>query len=198
MKRRVIDSVGCAVAAFAAARAAAAELGRKPASTIIGSGARTSVDLAAMANGVAVRYLDYNDTYLSLEPAHPSDNIPAAFAVAEAEGRDGRDLITALSSLTRFSAAWPTPPASGPAAGITSPTARFPRPWRQANIIGLSPEQLAQAVNLAGVASPALRQTRAGELSMGRSARPSSPRRGSTTLRFRPSSDGSGWSRTPR
>jgi len=43
-----------------------------------------------------VRYLDFNDTYLSLEPAHPSDNIPAAVAAAQAAGLGGRDAILGL------------------------------------------------------------------------------------------------------
>ena len=37
------------------------------------------------------RYLDYNDTYLSLEPAHPSDNIPAAWAVGQVCGANPKD-----------------------------------------------------------------------------------------------------------
>ncbi|RAS67375.1 MmgE/PrpD family protein [Lentzea atacamensis] len=44
-----------------------------------------------------VRYLDFNDGYIGLEPGHPSDNIPACLAVAEAEGRTGRDLVTAVA-----------------------------------------------------------------------------------------------------
>src|SRR5438309_517096 len=68
----------------------------EPGATVLGTGQRTTPDLAAFANGAMVRYLDYNDTYLSLEPAHPSDNIPAALAVAEARGRSGRDFITAV------------------------------------------------------------------------------------------------------
>src|SRR6185436_3078068 len=54
-------------------------------------------DWAAFANGCLVRYLDYNDTYLSKEPAHPSDNIPAALAVAEATGASGHELIVAIA-----------------------------------------------------------------------------------------------------
>ena len=53
----------------------------------LGTNHRAPPDWAAFANGCLVRYLDYNDTYLSKEPAHPSDNIPALAAVAEAEGR---------------------------------------------------------------------------------------------------------------
>ena len=37
-------------------------------------GGKSSPDWAAFANGVHIRYLDCNDTYLSLEPAHPSES----------------------------------------------------------------------------------------------------------------------------
>jgi hypothetical protein len=43
-----------------------------------------------------VRYLDYNDTYLSKEPSHPSDNITAALAIAENQKAGGRELIAAI------------------------------------------------------------------------------------------------------
>ena len=42
-----------------------------------------------------VRYLDCNDTYLSLEPAHPSDNLAPVLAVGESVGASGKQLITA-------------------------------------------------------------------------------------------------------
>ena len=51
--------------------------------------------LAAFCNGILFRYLDYNDTYLSLEPAHPSDNFAAVLAAAEAAGAGGKEIITA-------------------------------------------------------------------------------------------------------
>ena len=63
--------------------------------SVWGTTHKTLPQLAAFANGAMVRYLDYNDTYLSLEPAHPSDNISAAVAVTQSTGRGGRDLILA-------------------------------------------------------------------------------------------------------
>src|SRR5260370_28230496 len=58
-------------------------------------GGRSSTEWATFVNGLLIRYLDYNDTYLSLEPAHPSDNLAAVLSVGEATGAGGRDLITA-------------------------------------------------------------------------------------------------------
>src|SRR5438477_10275006 len=43
-----------------------------------------------------VRYFDYNDTYLSKEPAHPSDNIGPCFSVAESARATGKDLLLSI------------------------------------------------------------------------------------------------------
>src|SRR2546428_6586857 len=100
VKRRVIDSLGCALGAW---NAEPCVIVRKVAGTFAGNATlwgtrqRVPTDWAAFANGCLVRYLDFNDTYLSKEPAHPSDNIPAAMAVAEADSASGRDLITAIT-----------------------------------------------------------------------------------------------------
>src|SRR5689334_13715151 len=91
-KRRMIDSIGCALGAWeaepcVAARQVAGQFTAEQGATLLGTANhRVPPDWAAFANGCLVRYLDYNDTYLSKEPAHPSDNIPAALAVAEAAG----------------------------------------------------------------------------------------------------------------
>ena len=100
-KRLVLDSVGCLMGGFASAPAAAARavaeaLGGRPQATVFGCGLRTSAALATLANGTALRYLDYNDAYGGRDAAHPSGSLPAAFAVAEARRRSGPDLIAAL------------------------------------------------------------------------------------------------------
>ena len=60
---------------------------------------RTSPEWAAWANGVAVRELDYHDTFLAAEYSHPGDNIPPILAVAQHAGKDGAALVRS---------AWPT------------------------------------------------------------------------------------------
>src|SRR6476619_2821155 len=100
-KRRVIDSFGCALGAFDAppsvvARDVAGGFSAARGAVLWGTRHVAPPDWAAFANGCLVRYLDYNDTYLSKEPAHPSDNSPAAFAVAQAHGASGAELIAAI------------------------------------------------------------------------------------------------------
>ncbi len=100
-KKRLIDSLGCAIGSFAEApvriaRRVAESDGPDGTSTLLGTHVKTSPDLATFVNGLMVRYFDYNDTYLSKEPAHPSDNISACLAVGEREESSGKDLLTAI------------------------------------------------------------------------------------------------------
>jgi len=65
-------------------------------STVFGSGKLTSPEWAAWANGVAVRELDFHDTFLAAEYSHPGDNIPAITAVAQHLGKSGADLLRGI------------------------------------------------------------------------------------------------------
>src|SRR5947199_4777335 len=98
-KRRFIDSLATAVGAmdadaYAIARRCALRMQGQPGAGLLGGG-RSSAEWATFVNGLLIRYLDYNDTYLSLEPAHPSDNLAPVLAAGELAGAGGPDLITA-------------------------------------------------------------------------------------------------------
>ena len=170
VKRRVIDSLGVALGAW---REEPCAIGRKVASdfsagqgaTIIGTNHKSPPDWTAFANGCCIRYFDYNDTYLSKEPAHPSDNISAALAVAESVGASGRELITATALAyevqCRFCDA-----ASIRARGWDHVTyGAFSTALASAHLMELDAEKTRHAVNIAGVAGAAMRQARVGELS---------------------------------
>jgi 2-methylcitrate dehydratase len=57
-----------------------------------------STEWAAWANGVAVRELDFHDTFLAAEYSHPGDNIPPLVAVAQQLDVRGDDLIRGLAT----------------------------------------------------------------------------------------------------
>jgi 2-methylcitrate dehydratase len=100
-RRRLIDSVACAAAAYPepfceTIRKVANRYSGTPAARVWGSGAQTSVEMAAFANGTMLRYLDYSDTYLGKAAGHPSDMIGALVAVGEAFDCDGASLVTAI------------------------------------------------------------------------------------------------------
>src|SRR5689334_19081775 len=86
VKRRVIDTLGCAMGCYdmeppKIARAQALEATGDPGAVVLGTRHKTTPDLAAFANGVMARYLDFNDT--TLKGGHPSDNIMPILAAAE-------------------------------------------------------------------------------------------------------------------
>ncbi len=175
MKVRILDAVGCAIGAFdeEPARIAMRALGplrQGGTSTLLGTKSKSSPDLATFVNGLMVRYFDFNDTYLSKEPAHPSDNIAPCLAVAEAEERSGRDLIAAAV------VAYEIQCRLCDAADIRH------RGWDHVNyglvstplaaskLMGLGVREATHAVNISLNAHIAMRQVRAGELSMWKGA----------------------------
>ena len=101
---RVIDNAAVATASLGRAPilAARAQAEAHPVSrggsgaTVFGSPERTSPEWAAWANGVAVRELDYHDTFLAAEYSHPGDNIPPLVAVAQHLGRSGAELVRGI------------------------------------------------------------------------------------------------------
>jgi 2-methylcitrate dehydratase len=170
VKRRIIDSIGCALGAWNAepcviARQVASTFSAKRGATLWGTRHQAPPDWAAFANGCLVRYFDYNDTYLSKEPAHPSDNIPAALAVAEAENATGRGLIAAIALAYEVQCRL-CDAASLRARGWDHVTyGAYSSALAAARLMGMDAERTRHAIGIAGVASAALRQSRVGELS---------------------------------
>lgn len=171
VKRRILDSLACAFGAWAAppcriAREMALAVKVPGGATVWGTNHKTLPDLATFANGAMVRYLDFNDTYLSKEPAHPSDNIAAVLAAGETAHASGKLVIQAMTLAYEIQCR------------LCDAAALRPRGWDHvtygpissalgiAKTLQLSEAQTRQAVNLAGVANIALRQTRVGDLSM--------------------------------
>jgi 2-methylcitrate dehydratase len=102
---RVIDDAAVAAAALARGpvRAAREQALRHPATpgAVVWGAAEdiwVSPEWAAWANAVAVRELDFHDTFLAAEYSHPGDNIPPLLAVAQHTGRSGAELIRGIAA----------------------------------------------------------------------------------------------------
>ncbi|MFI6363859.1 MmgE/PrpD family protein [Nocardia sp. NPDC050630] len=105
---RIIDNAAVAAAALvrrpvmnARAQALAQPYAPRPGrsgATVFGAPRRVSPEWAGWANGVAVRELDFHDTFLAAEYSHPGDNIPPILAVAQHTGRSGAALIRGLAT----------------------------------------------------------------------------------------------------
>lgn len=169
-KRRIIDSLGCAMGAWDSdpakiARTVAQMSDCKNGATVITTQHKTSPDMAAFANGVMFRYLDFNDTYLSKEPAHPSDNIAAILAVAEAQKNSGKDILTAIVLAYEIQCRL-CDAASIRARGWDHVTyGAFSAGLASGKLYGLDRQQLVHVQGLAATPNNAMRQTRVGELS---------------------------------
>ena len=170
-KRHVIDSLGCAIGgsgsepALIARRVAPAAAGG-PSARVLGEGRPTTPEAAAFANSVMIRFLDANDTYITRGSGHPSDMLGAILAAAEVQGASGKEFLLAMvAGYEVFGAladqvglrerGWDqgvfVAPAAAAGAGL---------------LLGLSIQEMADAIAIAVTANVATRQTRAGELAM--------------------------------
>lgn len=102
---RIIDNAAVAAASLArrpvaSARAQAQAHPFLPGATVFGLpvAARVSPEWAAWANGVAVRELDFHDTFLAADYSHPGDNIPPILAVAQHVGLNGAALAKGIAT----------------------------------------------------------------------------------------------------
>ena len=169
-KRHLIDTFASALGAYdepvaQMARAMASRSRSDDAASVWGSSIQTSAESAAFANGVMVRLLDISDTYLGKSRGHPSDVISGIFAVAESVRADGKSLINAIvlaydvycsfcQAIDINSKGWDQPVYGvlGCVLGV-------------GKLLGLTREQMANAVSLALAPNMALAQSRRGHLS---------------------------------
>lgn len=172
-KRCIVDAVGCSLGAYYcepinAIRAIASEITSVAPATIIGTTIRTTPDLAALVNGAMVRILDFSDDYfggIGDTGPHPSDNIGGILATAESAGLGGKDLLLGiaiayevcghLSDRVRWAAqGWDHPMCHSIATALGA-----------GKLLGLSKQQLGNALALAVAPNICLNETRRGHLS---------------------------------
>lgn len=171
VRRLVVDSLGCGIGAFNSVPAKAVRdmalcYTSNRAATLLGTDMRTTPDLAALANGVMVRYLDFNDNYAGKSNAHPSDNVAPMMAVAEAYDASGRDLITGIVLAYEVQSAWADTfrlKDGGPWDQAVYPTISMP--LGAGKVMGLDTGQLAEAVRLSVVQGLPLLEARRGKIS---------------------------------
>jgi 2-methylcitrate dehydratase PrpD len=100
-KLHVLDVLGCGLAAHGLGiagegRQAMAELGGEPEASVIGLEAGLPAPNAAFANGMLCHGLDFDDTHSDSVSHVSTVVVPAAAALAEARGAEGRELLTAI------------------------------------------------------------------------------------------------------
>jgi 2-methylcitrate dehydratase len=180
-KQVLLDTIGCALGGVNAdpvriARQVVGMQGGKSQSTVIGVGSRVSCEQAAFLNGMALRYLDYNDYAALGSPHHCSINVAPALAVAEMRGLSGKDLILGIivgyevqlrlrdaTEGERTSHGWDT----GTVATSYASAAVA------AKLLGLDASKIAYAIAIAGAHGNTLAEVRGAALSSGGPMTPS-------------------------
>jgi 2-methylcitrate dehydratase len=171
-KRLIIDSVGCALGGYWSepariAREVASTVRSSEPVTVIGSGERTSPDLATFANGVMIRFLDFNDGYTSTgESGHPSDSIAAVLATAELRRRSGREAIVATVLAYEVFCRICDPVDLKPLGFDHVTVGAMASTAAAARLLGLEVGEIEEAFNLGIAPNVALYQTRIGNVSM--------------------------------
>lgn len=173
VQRRLVDSLGCMIGAAGSppsriARTIAADATGAFAASALAVPSPTTVELAAFANTVMVRYLDFNDTYFGPQGGggHPSDLVPTALALGEATRASGEDVallvvlgyevLCRLASTVRLrERGWDQGLYTGLAAAVMT-----------ARALDLPRDRFREAVALSLTPHVPTRQTRAGALSM--------------------------------
>ncbi|PUA34423.1 MAG: propanediol utilization protein [Candidatus Terraquivivens tikiterensis] len=175
VKRRVIDSLAVAFAAYGAepvviARRTASKHAAAWGGRIIGTRYRVPPDWASFVDGVMIRYHDYNDTYLSREPLHPGDMIAAALSLGDALCSSGKDAIAAIAVGYEASVS------------LCDGGSLRKKGWDHVNflgvgstlvsgkLLGLDADRIQHALAIYAVPHGSMRQTRVGELSMWKGA----------------------------
>ena len=171
-KRAILDTFGCAFSGYTAEpskiamRLASAASAQQPA-TVLCAGTKTTPDLAVFANGVMIRYLDFNDAFVSETKGagHPSDMIAALLTAAELKQRTGRDLITATvlayEVFCKIADVFDYLGNGIDHSTITGMGAVV----GAGRLMGLTPEQMVHAIGITVGGNTATRQGRADELS---------------------------------
>ena len=171
-KKRILDSLGIALGSIGSepteiVRETVSELDPDGgACDLWGSDASASPPEATMLNTALIRYLDYMDALLLPgETPHPSDNVGAAIATAQYDGRSGKDLITGVTLAYEVQGEMAAE-APGRDIGWDHIHVTFGSAAAASKLLGLDYEQIRNAVGIATAASNPLRVTRTGEISM--------------------------------
>jgi len=172
-KRFIYDSIGCALGSMKTKdvniiRDIYLEMAGTPEATVIGFGDKIPAVNAALVNSLMIRALDFNDIYWKEDPSHPSDIIPAALSLAEKVNASMKDVITAVVLAYEFEqrlCEWGKP-------GIRerkwhhATLTQLVSPIAAGKILGLTEDQMVNAIGISGCHNHTIGCPTAGKLTM--------------------------------
>ena len=173
VKRYLYDSLGCAFGGYHTKdvriiRNIYHDMGGTDEATVIGFGDKIPAVNATLVNSLMIRALDFNDIYWKEDPSHPSDIIPAALSVAEMVGASMEEVITAIvlayefeQRLCEFAV-----PGIRERKWHHATLTQFVSPIVAGKILGLTVDQMVNAIGISGSHSHTIGCPTAGKLTM--------------------------------
>ena len=172
-KRFLYDSIGCA---FGGSQTTDVNIiksiykkmrGSKEA-TVIGFGDKLPAVNVSLVNSLMIRALDFNDVYWKEDPSHPSDLIPAALAAGELVNASMKDVLTAIvlayefeQRLCEFAV-----PGIRERKWHHAALTQFVSPVVAGKLLGLTVDQLVNAIGISGSHNYTIGAPTAGKLTM--------------------------------
>lgn len=173
VKRYLYDSIGCAFGGYYTKdvriiRNIYHDMGGTEEATVIGFGDKIPAVNATLVNSLMIRALDFNDIYWKEDPSHPSDLIPAALATAELVGASMEEVITAIvlayefeQRLCEFAV-----PGIRERKWHHATLTQFVSPIVAGKILGLTVDQMVNAIGISGSHNHTIGCPTAGKLTM--------------------------------
>ena len=173
VKRYMYDSIGCAYGGYHTKdlniiRDIYMEMGGKGDATILGFGDKLPAVNATLINSLMVRALDFNDIYWKDDPSHPSDIIPAAWAVGELINANMKDVIVAIVLAYEFEQRLClfAKPGVRERKWHHATLTQFVSPIVAGKLLGLSVEEMVHAIGISGCHNHTIGCPTAGKLTM--------------------------------
>jgi len=173
VKRYLYDSVGCAYGGYHTKdvniiRNIYKKMRGAKESTVIGFGDKLPAVSTTLINSLMIRALDFNDIYWKEDPSHPSDIIPAALSVGELVGASMKEVITAIvlayefeQRLCEFAV-----PGIRERRWHHATLTQFVSPIVAGYLLGLTVDQMVNAIGISGSHNHTIGCSTAGKLTM--------------------------------
>jgi len=173
VKRYMYDSIGCAYGGYHTKdlniiRDIYMEMGGKGEATVLGFGDKLPAVNATLINSLMVRALDFNDIYWKDDPSHPSDIIPAAWAVGELVNANMKDVIVAIVLAYEFEQRFClfAKPGVRERKWHHATLTQFVSPIVAGKLLGLSVDEMVHAIGISGCHNHTIGCPTAGKLTM--------------------------------
>lgn len=173
VKRYLYDSIGCAYGGYHTKdiniiRDLYKDMGGKEESTVIGFGDKIPAVNSALVNSLMIRALDFNDIYWKDDPSHPSDIIPAALSAAEMVNASMKDVIVAIVLAYEFEQRMClfAKPGVRERKWHHATLTQFVSPIVAGKILGLTVDQMVNAIGINGSHNHTIGCPTAGKLTM--------------------------------